>query len=421
MTATLRLPAAVALSAVAALCVLAAACGPGGDAAPATPTSTRTDSAGVEIVVSELPESGAPVFAELSAEPSLRIGTLSGAEEEQFGSIRDLAPLPGGGIAVLDQQAAQVRLFGPEGAYQGALGAKGEGPGELMSPATLAIVPGDTMVVYDGRTRRVTWYPMNGGEPQVRTLQGAENSFPFFADFFPDGRLVGTLRSFTFTNLPNEGEDAVRLDSAVVAVYSAQGDFTDTVAILPNRESIMKMMRSGQSINLLMQSTAFGRSGVFAPHPEGVWAGYGGHWELRLYDPDGSLKRIVRVPGLERPLTDAEVQAVFAAAETNDTTPSMLERRRVWRELSPRPAMRPTFDRALVDDEARIWLREWPGADETRFRWWVFRGGGELLGSVDMPAGVDLMAVAGNDAWGVFRDDFDVPYVVRYPMTVVSR
>jgi hypothetical protein len=180
-------------------------------------------------------------------------------------------------------------------------------------------------------------------------------------------------------------------------------------------------MRISGGINILMQEAAFARSGVFAAHPDGVWAGFGDRWELRLFDAaDGRLLRILRAPGLERALTAAEIEAVHRAAVASDTTPAQRERRDAWWTLSPRPEVRPTYDRLLVDDQARLWLREWPGAGQDPQRWWVFQREGDLLGSVDAPAGVTLLAVSGHDAWGVLRDEFDVPYVVRYPVTVVE-
>jgi len=364
-----------------ALCAATAACGPRDAEPDAILVSTHTDSAGVDIVFSEVPAAGAPAFALLDSVPSMRLGSVDGADEEQFGSIRDLAPMGDGGVAVLDQQAAQVRLFGPGGAYLGALGAKGEGPGELMNPGSLERLPGDTFAVYDWRTRRITRYGAAGGDPDVRTLKGGGTTLPNTAFFFPDGRLVGSIRllSGDGASLPNEGEDRLALDSAVIVVYSALGDFVDSAAVIPNRESIQKWMRAGQGINVLISTTAFARSGVYAAHADGVWAGFGDRWELRLYDAvDGTLRRIVRAPGLERSLTESEIQAVYDAAAGGDTNPGQRERRAVW---------------------------------------WVFKPEGDLLGSVDAPAGVTLLAVFGSDAWGVLKDELDVQYVVKYPMT----
>ena len=69
----------------------------------------------------------------------------------------------------------------------------------------------------------------------------------------------------------------------------------------------------------------------------------------------------------------------------------------------------------MVDDEARLWLREWQGGSTGPGRWWVFGADGALLGSVDTPHGFRLMVVRDGQAWGIDRDELDVSYVVRYP------
>lgn len=404
------------------LAAVSSACG-SRDVEPERRTvSTHTDSAGVEIVLSEVPPAGAPAFAAVDPAPSLRLGSLDGAQEEQFGSIRALAPLADGGVAILDQQAAMVRLFDGDGAYLGALGSKGEGPGELMSPMNLARLPGDTFAVYDPRTRRVTRYSAEGGQPDVRTLSGGGSGAPTVVSFLADGRVVGSLRWTSLGGSPPEmDKEMVTQDSAVIAVYAANGELADTATVIANREIVLKVMMAGQAINVLLQPTAFARTGVFSAHPDGVWAGFGDRWEVRLHDPStGALRRILRAPGLERPLTEEEMEEVHSTAMAGDSTPALRERRAVWWELSPRPAVRPTFDRILVDDQARIWLREWPGAAADLQRWWVFAEAGDLLGYVDAPTGVTLMAVAGNDVFGVLRDDFDVQYVVRHTLRVVE-
>lgn len=126
------------------------------------PEALRSDSAGVEIILNPGAALAAPVFATLDSVPALRIGTLDGMPEEQFGAIRDVLLLTDGGVAVLDGQTAEIRLFNSAGAYQMSLGSKGQGPGELQSPSVLALLSGDTLAVYDERPMRITRFGPNG-------------------------------------------------------------------------------------------------------------------------------------------------------------------------------------------------------------------------------------------------------------------
>ena len=44
------------------------------------------------------------MFATLDSVPGLRLGSLDGTPEEQFGTVSDVLPLADGGVAVLDGQ-----------------------------------------------------------------------------------------------------------------------------------------------------------------------------------------------------------------------------------------------------------------------------------------------------------------------------
>jgi hypothetical protein len=357
-----------------------------------------------------------PVFATLDSTAGLRLGSLDGPAAEQFGYARDLAPLPDGGVAVLDAQAAEVRVFGPDGAHVRTLGKRGQGPGEFTSPVALARVAGDSLAVYDSRLGRVTVFAPDGSLGRVVTVAFDGYGRPYRASFFSDVRMVGQS-TFTPGSLGADGEAAFHQDSAVLVVNTPTGALVDTVGIQPTSEEVLTITQSDQGISITKVGVRFARSGVFVAHPDGVWSGFGDHWELRLHDPaDGQLKRIVRAPGLDRPLTDAEAKSIVDEALARDTTPDQLRAWRKLNELSPRPELRPAYDRLLVDDQERLWLREWPGASSGTLRWWVFAVDGGLLGQVNVPGGFQLLAVSGAQAWGVTRDELGVPYVERHAL-----
>jgi hypothetical protein len=375
----------------------------------------RSDSAGIEVVTTATPTGDVPVFATLDSMPDLRIGSVAGPVEEQFGSVGDLAVLPDGGVAVLDDQAAEIRIFGPDGAYRRTVATKGEGPGELQVPRSVTLLPADTLAVYDYRADRITRFGTDGSLGRVVTLAFGGYGRPTTVSLFPDGRVVASSPvTEPGKRVPPEGL-SFTMDSTVLQLNGDDGSLLDTVAVLPWMERFRDLDISPSAVFIRLYPAAFNRTGVFTAHPDGVWCGFGDRWELRLLDPvDGHVKRILRAPGLERPLTDAEADAILQASLAQASGPEDLRARRHRYELSPRPAMRPTYDRVLVDDQARLWLEEWPGGFTESRRWWVFARGGALLGYMDAPFGFRLVSVRGAQAWGVTRDDLDVSYVVRY-------
>ncbi|MCG6955435.1 MAG: hypothetical protein LJF04_05530, partial [Gemmatimonadetes bacterium] len=384
------------------------------------PRITRTDSAGVEIVTTETPAAEVPVFATLDTVPGLRLGSLSGPEEEQFGSVRDLAVLSDGGVAVLDGQAVEIRVFGPDGSFRRTVGRKGEGPGELSWPSYMTALAGDSLAVWDSRGGRVTVFAPDGSLGRVTPVAFDGYGRPFVVSFFADGSMVGQSR-WNAGSFSGGEQPAFRLDSAVLVVNTADGALVDTMGVFPGSETVQSMHRSGDMVTMMMASTRFGRSLQFAAHPEGVWAGFGDHFELHLHDAaDGHVKRILRAPGLDAPLTDAEVAEIEAEAMEEAENPDQRQRAQSVNDLSARPELRPAYDALVVDDHGRLWLRRWEGTTPETLRWWVFGPDAALLGYVDLPGRFRLEEVRNGQAWGVARDELDVSYVVRYRLNPPS-
>jgi hypothetical protein len=59
-----------------------------------------------------------------------------------------------------------------------------------------------------------------------------------------------------------------------------------------------------------------------------------------------------------------------------------------------------------------LWLRREEGAASVDY--WVVDQTGELAAELSVPASVTLMAATRSEVWGVQKDEYDVPHVVRY-------
>lgn len=393
------------------------ACADAGDTA-ALLESVRTDSAGVEIVVNPA-GAAVPVFATLDSVATLRLGSVNGPPAEVFGTIAGVLPLADGGVAILDGQAGEIRLFEADGAFRATFGAKGQGPGEFNRPSALALLPGDTLAAYDARPKRITRFSMDGALGRVTTLDGTTNPVSI-AMFLPDGKLVGQSTLIDPSGALPGAEPTYVRDTAVLTLFTTNGIVHDTVDVVPGIESIVSIQIGEGSVSVFKRSAVFGRSNVFAAHPDGIWSSANDRFELRLYDPmDGRLLRIVRAPGLERPATEALAREIYDRALAEVEAPDARRRFDAWFEQSPRPETLPAYDRIVVDDAARLWVRQWSAGDEAP-EWWVFARDGELLGSVTVSNGATIRAVRCGAVWGVERDEFDVSYVVRYALREIN-
>ena len=126
----------------------------GGDAVDAE-SVTRTDSAGVTIVVNSAPDRE-PGF---QLERFLTIGgEIDGPDA--FGSLsaNGVAVASTGEIVVLDSRGFRVHVYDIEGRSLRTMGREGGGPGEMRSPAFLRLDSADVIHVYDfGKGGFVRW------------------------------------------------------------------------------------------------------------------------------------------------------------------------------------------------------------------------------------------------------------------------
>lgn len=133
----------------------------------ATATLPPSPSAHIQQVV-ELPAEDR--FLDAAFEEVYRIGSLEGEEWETFGSIGGMAFDPAGNLYLMDDQASQIVMVDPQGAFVRTIGQAGEGPGEFGGG------PGAVAVGHDGRL--VTFEIMRGG----------------FQVFGPDGAFERSIR-----------------------------------------------------------------------------------------------------------------------------------------------------------------------------------------------------------------------------------
>jgi hypothetical protein len=76
------------------------------------------------------------------------------------------------------------------------------------------------------------------------------------------------------------------------------------------------------------------------------------------------------------------------------------------------PAQQPV-SAAVLSSDGTLWLRREERGLPT-VEWLVLDPTGHILARVQTPAGLQLLAVEKGAAWGVVKDELDIPYVIRY-------
>lgn len=127
-------------------------------------------------------ESGLEALVEdwtLSEAPLLEIGVREGEEAYQLHRVRGSVRLEDGRIVVLNAGSQELRYFDPDGRFLGAVGGRGEGPGEFQSPAGLRRDADGGLQVWDGSLMLVSHFDQEGTfRESSRLLASREEMFP---------------------------------------------------------------------------------------------------------------------------------------------------------------------------------------------------------------------------------------------------
>ena len=373
--------------------------------------STR-DSAGVTIV-ENAPGADARVPRWTVADTSLRIGVVDGDPAYQFDTPIAAAALAGGRTAVVDYGSRQVRLYDRDGRALAVRGREGGGPGEFRWPAGVWALPGDSLAVYDRSLDRITI--LHGDSLEVARVAPVERDLasPRAAGLLDGRRLVVGETKYDF-------QGPIRPQDFVVRTLSIEGDAaTDSLFPATDRRfgHIPGILELGREI----ASPIWDARGRLAARHDRIVYGPGDDYALRVHDPDGRLRRIVRWHGPDRTVDPGEVDrwvdSVVAA-----TWEGGRARQRQWFDLLPRPERRPAHARVLLDAAGRAWVGRWaPGTDNTPTDWWVFDEAGRLLATAEVPPGLFILDIGEDAIVGYVTDELDVEYIVRLPVPAIDK
>jgi hypothetical protein len=398
MTGTSRV-ALSALAATAALLGLAAlACGEGG----ASDLVTVRDSAGIRIITNTARPEGVA-----SAVEDLSIGVVEGDENYMFAGVEAVAVGPGDTIYVVDGDAKQIKVYTPAGTHIRSFGREGEGPGEFLDPS-LATFFGDTLVVFDRRARRLTYF---GSDGTVFGMARTELPSIFVGgiDRLDDSTLV------VQADMPGAGDGG----QTWLLRVAFDGRVLDTLLVTDRRSYMTYRIETF----IALVPLPFPRAPRWDVASDGRIAyGRGDGYQIGVYeyppsntDSIGHLRTLIRHADPPRTVTDEDVEAYRQSVIGDENL--TLPRRRGYEEAlgtMTYPTTWPAFDRLRFDALGRLWVRRPPREADSLVSWDVFDADGRLVRTVAVPKALMVHAITGDAIYGVMRDELDVQYVKRF-------
>ena len=366
-----------------------------------------------------------------SAVLDVRVGSID-TPGSTLTYFRDIEVGSDGSMYTVHPQEQLIRVFAADGSLRDTIGGEGDGPGEFQNVGGIGWV-GDTLWVLDYQGYRFSQFDAAGTYLGQFSVAFESTSDPRAVQ---PPRARGLLYDGTVHAAPPAFSNQIAAGTLTLDVpmlMDREGRVTDTLPATP----------FGRNQWAIGDPDAPERGGLYRPQPFGdgpIWA-YG-HGERAVYvlrrpAPESSTAARATLSKLSFggdtlysrsyyfpriPVTVAEADSV--AADVGDMMGERgifgvtAAKGREWAAASLyHPAYRPPVTSMVVARSGGVWLEMSAPQTETGSEWLVVDGGGVPLARVSLPAGIDVLLIDLPYVWASERDDFDVPYLLRFRVT----
>jgi hypothetical protein len=182
-----------------------------------------------------------------------------------------------------------------------------------------------------------------------------------------------------------------------------------TIVRLPSRQ---QFVLPGGDTKMLAPA----HGAIRAVTEDGFYWGTSDRYEIRFFDTEGNLRRILRRPVEPSPVVPAMVEAWIAAnleeVRRNEGEAAVPRYRQRYEEGSFGDRV-PLFERAFVDGDGRLWVgsSEWPERQAAPGRWSIFAQNGTWLGDVNAPPQLRIVDCRDDLVLGIWQEEGHAPYV----------
>ena len=199
-------------------------------------------------------------------------------------------------------------------------------------------------------------------------------------------------------------EDTRILDEIKVQIRDGEGELRSELGTHPGVES-----------NDTEWATIYYRAPVVAAWGDVVIISTNYRYELKAFDRDGTLVRIVRRGHELRAPSEEEVMAHIEENTRPGTAPEEMRRRR---QVAVVAEYHPAYRGARSDAAGYLWVREYDFPFEPRPAplWTVFDPDGRMLGLLETPMGLRIDEIGEDYILGVARDELGVERVQLWPL-----
>ena len=360
------------------------------------------------LAVTVLPLQAQGVTRTVEPRPAVEITEYS--ESEPLGRIIGAATLSDGVIAVGDNSLLKVFLFSKDGKPQASFGRRGAGPGEFQAMVWIGVCENNTLSVLDIGQQRI-----NDVDAQGKMLgsRAARPATGFFPGHRPSPYTVKCDRNGAqaMVGWPNEGlpaKEGLHRGTVDVAIAKPGASFT-RLGTFPGGERFRYPTSDGP--------VTFGRTLSVAVSKTRVFVGTADSFFVEIFDLDGVKKGEIRRRAALKPFRAAD-RARYKEQRLAQL-PAGMNRERAAQSFDAMfiPDVLPPYTRFVVDDQNRLWIEEGHAPVESTREWWGFKDDGTPVGSIRVPAELELYEITSSTVLGKWTDEDGAESVRVYRLT----
>ncbi len=351
---------------------------------------------------------------------------FAGSSDLPLGSIDRLVVGPRGSVHVTGRGETAIHILTSDGRYQGAIGQRGDGPGEFRVSPEIG-VRGDTLWALDRLLRRVSRFTLSGDFIDSRPFAGIVSTKG--NSFQPASRLAdGTLLMSEVVGSHWTEEDLSR--GKEIRLLATDGRDRGEVVTLDVSTIWLRLELAGDAMMATQQPWSIHDLLAASARGEGFVALTGrgtdeaeGRYTLTWFDTEGRAMRSASVPFRAARLTGAEVDPLrdgLGEGLAPRMGMSVRDARRALSEVLYTPDYLPaveSMNRSLsmgavvLAADGTTWVRH---RDVSGARWLVLDRSGAIMAEVEAPDDLVIHHVDADHVWGVREDALDIPWVSRF-------
>ena len=318
--------------------------------------------------------------------------------------------LPGGGFAVLESQAQEIRVFGADGSHVATHGGPGEGPGEFVDATGLMLDPRGRIWAADPRGQRVSVFDPAEGFLESFRYRSLSRAFVWQGTMTEDGRVLKPSISFPdYRELLRVYDSTMTQVDSIFLAGEHEGERTDPV----DSPASFYYEMPGDGGRRSYRIPFYPSGSTHTDHNGEMWAGgtVDPGYRVAKHAPGGDTTLIVVTERPSVPVTPAERDSVITEVR------EYLRARGVTDEMdwSRIPEAKPSLEDIFTSAEGNLWVGI-PKLSGGR-HYDVLGSDGFYLGTVGIGAirVYDWLppVVSGDTFMAVVMGELNVPYVVR--------